>query len=111
MVFGCVCYVHNLGPRFNKLDPCATKCVFLGYSTTQKEYCCYSLVLRRYFTSADVTFVESIMICCFLRLSIVRIFPRAANQAKKCHSQRNLGPPNTLPRKINAIITDKDALI
>jgi transposase InsO family protein len=59
-VFGCVCYVHNLGPGFDKLDPHATKCVFLGYSTTQKGYRCYSPVLRRYFTCADVTFDESL---------------------------------------------------
>jgi hypothetical protein len=58
--FGCVCYVHNLGSGFDKLDPRAIKCVFLGYSSTQKGYRCYSLVLRRYFTSADVTFVESL---------------------------------------------------
>jgi hypothetical protein len=59
-VFGCVCYVHNLGPGYDKLDPRSTKCVFLGYSTTQKGYRCYSPVLRRYFTSVDVTFVESL---------------------------------------------------
>jgi hypothetical protein len=59
-VFGCVCYVHNLGPGYDKLDPRSTKCVFLSYSTTQKGYRCYSPVLRRYFTSADVMFVESL---------------------------------------------------
>jgi hypothetical protein len=59
-VFRCVCYVHNLGSGFGKLDPRATKCVFLGYSTTQKGYRCYSPVLRCYFTSVDVTFVESL---------------------------------------------------
>jgi hypothetical protein len=58
--FGCVCYVHNLGPGYDKLYPRSTKWVFLGYSTTQKEYHCYSLALRRYFTSADVMFVESL---------------------------------------------------
>jgi hypothetical protein len=59
-VFGCVCYVHNLGPGYDKLDPHSTKYVFLGYSTTQKGYRCYSSVLHRYFTSVDVTFVESL---------------------------------------------------
>ena len=59
-VFGCVCYVHNLGLGYDKFDPCSTKCVFLGYFRTQKGYRCYSRILRRYFTSADVTFVESL---------------------------------------------------
>ena len=54
-----VCYVHHLGPGFDKLDPHATKCVFLGYSTTQKGYRCYSPVLQCYSTCADVTFDES----------------------------------------------------
>jgi hypothetical protein len=58
-VFGCICDVHNLGPGYDKLDSRSTECVFLGYSTTQKGYCCSSPVLCRYFTRADVTFVES----------------------------------------------------
>ena len=59
-VFGCVCYVHNLGPDYDKLEPCSTKCVFLGYSTTHKGYRCLSPALHRYFISADVMFVESV---------------------------------------------------
>ncbi|XP_059654330.1 uncharacterized protein LOC132301059 [Cornus florida] len=59
-VFGCVCYVHNLGPGFDKLDPRATNCVSLGYSRSYKGYCCYGPVSQRYFISADVTFCESI---------------------------------------------------
>ena len=58
-IFGCVCYVHILGPGSDKLDPRSIKCVFLGYSHTQKGYRCYSPTLRRRFISADVTFDES----------------------------------------------------
>jgi hypothetical protein len=58
-IFGCTYYIQNLGPGFDKLDACATKCVFLGYSRTQKGYRYYSPVLRRYFTSADAIFLES----------------------------------------------------
>jgi hypothetical protein len=58
-VFGCVSYVHNLGLGYDKLDPPFTKCVILGNSTTQKGYRCYSPVLRHYFISTDVMFVES----------------------------------------------------
>ena len=34
------------------------KCVFLGYSCSQRGYRCYSLDINCYFISADVTFVE-----------------------------------------------------
>ena len=33
-IFGCVCYVHILGPGSDKLDPRSIKCVFLEYSCT-----------------------------------------------------------------------------
>ena len=58
-IFGCVCYVHILGPGSDKLYPRSIKCVFLGYSRTQKGYRCYSPTLRHRFISADVTFDES----------------------------------------------------
>ena len=58
-IFGCVCYVHIIGLGSDKLDPRSIKCVFLGYSRTQKGYQCYSPTLRRRFISADVTFDES----------------------------------------------------
>jgi transposase InsO family protein len=59
-VFGCVSFVHNHSPNRDKLDPRAHKCIFLGYSRTQKGYWCYSPSLRKHFVSADVTFFEDI---------------------------------------------------
>jgi hypothetical protein len=53
-VFWCICFVHNLGPRNDKLGPCSTKCVFLDYSTTQKGYHFYGLVLQCCFTPIHV---------------------------------------------------------
>ena len=57
-VFGCVCFVHILTPRQDKLSAKAMKCVFLGYSRLQRGYRCYSPDTNRYFISADVTFFE-----------------------------------------------------
>ena len=39
-IFGCVCFIHVHSINRGKLDPRATKCVFLGYSSTQKGYKC-----------------------------------------------------------------------
>ena len=52
-VFGCV------GPGLDKLAPRFLRCVFVGYSRTQKGYRCYHPPSRRYFVSVDVTFWES----------------------------------------------------
>jgi hypothetical protein len=59
-VFGFVSFVHNHSPNRDKLDPRAHKCIFLGYSRTQKGYRCYSPSLRKHFVNADVTFFEDI---------------------------------------------------
>ena len=58
--FGCVCFVHILTPRQDKLviRPKATKFVFLDYSRLQMDYHCYSSDINCYFISADVTFFE-----------------------------------------------------
>jgi hypothetical protein len=57
-VFGCVAFVHVLDPGRDKLSPRSRKCIFLGYSRTQKGYRCYSPESHRYFVSTDVTFFE-----------------------------------------------------
>ncbi|KAL0323460.1 UNVERIFIED_CONTAM: Copia protein [Sesamum angustifolium] len=57
-VFGCVYFVHIHSPSLDKLSPRSVKCIFLGYSRTQKGYRCYDPQSRRSFTFADVTFFE-----------------------------------------------------
>ena len=57
-VFGCVCYVHNPKHKQNKWNAKALKCVFLGYSTTQKGYKVHHPLTQRYIVSKDVLFEE-----------------------------------------------------
>jgi hypothetical protein len=57
-VFRCVYFVKDNRPTVGKLDPRNVKCVFVGYSGTQKGYICWSPVERRLFVSMDVTFRE-----------------------------------------------------
>ena len=59
-LFGSVCFVHNHFPSRDKLDSRALRCVFIGYSPTQKGYKCYHPPSHRTFVSHDVTFWESI---------------------------------------------------
>ncbi|CAL2257550.1 unnamed protein product [Prunus armeniaca] len=42
----------------SKLDLCALRCVFLGFSPHQKGYRCYHPATRRLYVSMDVTFIE-----------------------------------------------------
>ncbi|KAK8928288.1 hypothetical protein KSP39_PZI017463 [Platanthera zijinensis] len=58
-IFGSTCFVHIPSPGQSKLDPRALKCVFIGYSPTQKGYKCYHPPTRRTLVSADVTFRDS----------------------------------------------------
>ena len=57
-VFGCECYVHLYPNQTNKLSPRAIKCVFVGYSNTQKGYKCYYPIGQKILVSLDVTFSE-----------------------------------------------------
>lgn len=47
-VFGCVAFVHDKDHHKSKLDPRSLKCVFLGYSPTQKGYKCFHPPTRKY---------------------------------------------------------------
>lgn len=58
-VFGCTVFAHIYDHERTKLDPKARKCVFLGYSPTQKGYKCYFTETYKYYNSMDFTFFES----------------------------------------------------
>ena len=58
-VFGCACLVRHHRPSMGKLDPRAVKCIFIGYTSGQKGYKCWSPSERRTFVSMDMTFRES----------------------------------------------------
>ena len=57
-VFGCVCFVHIQALNYDKLDARATKCIFLGYSSTQKGYKCFNPITKKCIVSKDVKFEE-----------------------------------------------------
>lgn len=58
-VFGCSSFVHIHHSHRTKLDPKSLKCIFLGYSSHQKGYKCYSPITRKIYNSMDVTFFEN----------------------------------------------------
>ena len=55
-VFGCIVFVHIHSQHYSKLDPKVVKCLFLGYSLSQKGYKCYSPTQWKIYISMDVTF-------------------------------------------------------
>lgn len=57
-IFGCIAFVHIHSHNRGKLDPRAHKCIFLGFSPTQKGYKCFDPKSGKYYVSMDVTFFE-----------------------------------------------------
>ena len=51
-------HVHVHSHLRDKLDPHALKCVFLGYSNSQKGYKCFHPPSGKYYVSMDVQFNE-----------------------------------------------------
>ncbi|WJZ84417.1 hypothetical protein VitviT2T_004022 [Vitis vinifera] len=58
-IFGCVVFVHIHKNQRTKLDPCAVRCLFLGYGVQKKGYRCYDPIAKRTYIAMDVTFLES----------------------------------------------------
>ena len=59
-VFGCACYPNTAVTASHKLAPRLTLCVFLGYSSDHKGYCCFDLTSCRVLISRHVVFDESV---------------------------------------------------
>ena len=53
--FGCTSSVHYIAPSRSELEPCAIKCVFLGYSSTKHGYKCFDPISGKLFIIMDVT--------------------------------------------------------
>ena len=92
--FGCKTFVHIHKEHRTKLDPCVLKCVFVGYSPTQKGYKCYNPIPRKIFISMDVNllwestkFIKNIlqMESGWGRLFLVN-FSTCANIWRQCES-------------------------
>lgn len=58
-IFGCVAFVHLHKNQRTKLDPCAARCLFLGYGLHKKGFRCYDPTTNRTYITMDVTFLES----------------------------------------------------
>lgn len=57
-LFGCVVCVYIQSNMRTKLDKHTQRCIFMGYSSTQKGYKCYCPLTKRMYVSLDVVFDE-----------------------------------------------------
>ena len=57
-IFGCVVFVHLHKNQCTKLEPCAVRCLFLGYGLHKKGFRCYDPKTNQTYTIMDVTFLE-----------------------------------------------------
>ena len=58
-IFGCVAFVHLHKNQHIKLDPCAIRCLFLGYGLHKKGNQCHDPLANCTYITMDVTFLES----------------------------------------------------
>jgi len=58
-IFECAVFVHLHKNQHTKLEPCAVRCLFLGYGLHKKGFRCYDPKTNRTYTTMDVTFLES----------------------------------------------------
>ena len=59
-IFECTAFVHIHSHNRGKLEPHATKCVFVGFAPTQRRYKCFEPISKKMFVTIDVTFFELI---------------------------------------------------
>jgi len=57
-IFGCTIFIHE-HKQIGKLEHRAIKCVFVGYSPTQKGYKCFDPNSKRLLVTMDVTFLKN----------------------------------------------------
>ena len=57
-IFGCIGYTYSHDHKKDKWSTKGLKCVFVGYSETQKGYKLYHPITRKYIVSKDVVFDE-----------------------------------------------------
>lgn len=69
-IFGCTCYVlHRY--EHSKIDANSAKCIFLGYSETQKGYRRYDWVAKKMRLSRNIIFLSTIYTLLILEILIL----------------------------------------